>query len=95
MRFVPAKNQVQQDMLALHRVRSLLIRERTALRNQMRGLLTEYGVVVAMGAAHLRRVLAEILGDRDERISELLREAPLEASHTSRAFSRGHTLICC
>jgi len=32
-------------MLALHRVRSLLIRERTALMNQMRGLLAEYGIV--------------------------------------------------
>ena len=38
MRFVAVKSQVQQDMLALHRVRSLLIRERTALMNQMRGL---------------------------------------------------------
>jgi len=38
MRFVAVKNQAQQDMLALHRVRSLLIRERTALMNQMRGL---------------------------------------------------------
>jgi transposase len=86
MRFVAVKNQVQQDMLALHRVRSLPIRERTALTNQMRGLLAEYGVVVAMGAAHLRRALAEILGDRDERIGELLREALLEMSECLRSF---------
>jgi transposase len=38
-------------MLALHRVRSLLIRERTALMNQMRGLLAEFGIVVAQGPA--------------------------------------------
>ena len=86
MRFVAVKSQVQQDMLALHRVRSLLIRERTALMNQMRGLLAEYGVVVALGAAPLRRALAEILGDRDERVSELLCEALLEMSERLRSF---------
>jgi transposase len=41
MRFVTVKSQEQQDMLALHRVRALLIRERTALMNQVRGLLAE------------------------------------------------------
>ena len=43
MRFVVVKSQAQQDVLALHRVRALLIRERTALMNQMRGLLAEAG----------------------------------------------------
>ena len=62
MRFVAIKSQAQQDMLALHRVRALLIRERTALMNQMRGLLAECGIVVAPGVAHLRRALAEIRG---------------------------------
>ena len=45
MRFVVVKSQAQQDVLALHRVRALLIRERTALMNQMRGLLAESGIV--------------------------------------------------
>jgi transposase len=67
MRFVTVKSQLQQDMLALHRVRSLPIRERTALMNQMRELLAECGVVVALGATHLHRALAEIQDDRDER----------------------------
>src|ERR1700722_11129852 len=55
MRFVAVKSQAQQDLLALHRVLSLLVRERTALINQMRGLLAEYGIVVAQGAVPLRR----------------------------------------
>jgi len=50
MRFVAVKSQAQQDVPALHRVRSLLIRERTALMNQMRGLLAECGIIVAQGA---------------------------------------------
>src|SRR5258708_12226759 len=86
MRFVAVKSQAQQDVLALHRVRSLLIRERTALMNQMRGLLAECGIVVAQGAAHLRRTLAEILGSRDNQASELLREALVEMSERLRSF---------
>ena len=88
MRFVAVKSQGQQDMLALHRVRSLLIRERTALMNQMRGLPAECGVMVAVGATHLRRALAKILGDRDARVSELLREALAEMGERVRLFEQ-------
>jgi transposase len=59
MRFVAVKSQAQQDVLALHRVRALLIRERTALMNQIRGLLAECGVVVAPGAGELSRTFLE------------------------------------
>ena len=84
MRFVAVKSQAQQDMLALHRVRSLLIRERTALMNQMRGLLAEYGIVVAQGAAPLRRALSLLLEERDNGVSELLRELLGEMSERLR-----------
>jgi transposase len=78
MRFVAVKSQAQQDVLALHRIRALLIGERTASMNQVRGLLAERGIVVAQGVAQLRRSLAELLGDCDERVSELFREALVE-----------------
>jgi transposase len=84
MRFVAPKSVAQQDMLALHRVRSLLIRERTALINQTRGLLAEYGIVVAQGPARLRRALAPILEERDNGVSELLREMLVEMSERLR-----------
>ena len=67
MRFVAVKSVAQQDMLALHRVRSLLIRERAALMNQIRGLQAEFGIVVARGPARLRRALAVIQEERDKR----------------------------
>jgi transposase len=86
MRFVAVKSQTQQAVLALHRVRALLIRERTALMNQMRGLLAECGIVVAQGAARLRRALADILSDRDNAVGEILREALLEMSERLRSF---------
>jgi len=84
MRFVAVKSQAQQDMLALHRVRSLLVRERTALMNQIRGLLAEYGIVVVQGAVPLRRALALILEERDNGVSEILRELLVEMSERQR-----------
>jgi transposase len=49
MRFVPIKTIAQQAVFALHRVRSLLVRQRTATINAIRGLLGEYGLVAAKG----------------------------------------------
>ena len=49
MRFVPIKNVEQQDIQALHRVRERLMGARTALVNEMRGLLAEYGIVLPTG----------------------------------------------
>jgi len=53
MRFVPIKTEEQQAILALHRVRSLLVRQRTATINAIRGLLGEFGLVAAKGTARL------------------------------------------
>lgn len=47
MRFISPKTIKQQDLQSLHRIRSLLIQERTAVANQIRGLLMEYGITVA------------------------------------------------
>jgi hypothetical protein len=49
MRFVPVKTIVQQDLQAVHRIRDRLICQRTALINQVRGLLAEYGIILAKG----------------------------------------------
>jgi transposase len=46
MRFVPIKRVEQQDLQALHRVWERLIKARTALVNEIRGLLNEYGIVL-------------------------------------------------
>ena len=51
MRFVAVKTVEQQDLQAVHRVRSSLIRERTAKANQLRGLVYEYGLVAPRGSA--------------------------------------------
>jgi transposase len=74
MRFVAVKSLAQQDVQAVHRVRQQLVQARTALVNQVRGLLAEYGIVIAQGVAHSRRVLPLILEDRDNRLSGVMRE---------------------
>ena len=54
------------------------------MMNQMRGLLAEYGIVVAQGAIPLRRALVLILEDRDNGVRELLRELLAEMSERLR-----------
>jgi transposase len=61
MRFVPVKDVGQQAVLTVHRARQLLIAERTALVNQTRGLLAEYGLIVPAGIGALRRTLPGLL----------------------------------
>lgn len=60
MRFVPVKSEEAQAVLAVHRARALTVSERTALINQVRGLLGEFGIVAGAGTAQARRLLAEI-----------------------------------
>lgn len=63
MRFVPLKTVESQDIQAIHRLRSRLIKERTALVNQIRGLLAERGIVIAQGITRLRKHLPVIVED--------------------------------
>ena len=51
MRFVGVKTAAQQDQQSLHRVRSLAVAQRTALVNQVRGLLAEQGIEIGQGRA--------------------------------------------
>jgi transposase len=56
MRFVPIKQLEPQDLQALHRVRERLIKARTALVNEIRGLLSEYGIVLPQGMTQVSQV---------------------------------------
>lgn len=73
MRFVAVKTPSQQDIQALHRLRQARIAERTALNNQIRGLLAEYGIVLPKGLATLRKRLPEILEDAENGLSDIIR----------------------
>jgi transposase len=68
MRFVTIKTAEQQAAASLHKVRELLIKQRTMLMNALRGLMAEFGIVAAAGPAHVGELVA-VLGDAgDERI---------------------------
>lgn len=71
MRFVPVKSPEQQAELAMHRIRRRLMGERTALINQLRGLLAEYGVVLPQGASHVRSKLPALLENSSESLPPL------------------------
>lgn len=77
MRFVSLKTVEQQDIQALHRIRSQAIVSRTALSNQIGSLLREYGVVLPRGRLALRS-LAGVLEDGDNELSDLMRGALCE-----------------
>lgn len=74
MRFVSAKSIEQEDIQAVHRIRSRQIEGRTALINQIRGLLAEYGVIIAQGIGRVREELPYILEDATNELSNLGRE---------------------
>ncbi len=74
MRFVAVKDAAQQAVLTVHRARALLVSERTALVNHIRGLLGEYGVVIAQGVARVRTALPEVIEDADNGLPALARE---------------------
>ena len=61
MRFVAVKSVAQQDLQMLHRVRERCIKARTALVNQIRGLLSEYGIVLPTGIHQLRQALPRLV----------------------------------
>ncbi len=73
LRAVAVKTVAQQDVQALHRLRAARVAERTALGNQLRGLLAEYGIVMPQGLAALRRRLPEVLAEADNGLSEFFR----------------------
>src|SRR5262245_31157993 len=69
MRFVAIKMPEQMDLLALHRVRSRLVRQRTGVANQIRGFLLERGITVRQGFMPLRKALPEILSSKSDVLS--------------------------
>ena len=73
MRFVAIKSVEQQDIQAIHRMRSLVVERRTAQVNQIRGLLLEYGIEVPPGRAAVGQRLPDILEEADNGLSDCFR----------------------
>jgi transposase len=74
MRFVPIKQVDQQDLQSVHRVRERLVKARTALSNEIRGLLSEYGIVLPVSMKQLRERLPTLLQATDGPLTSLGQE---------------------
>jgi transposase len=73
-RFVPVKTLHQQDIQSLNRIRERLVKHRTGVLNQLRGLTSEYGIVVAKGPRKLADQLPLILEDASNSLTTCARE---------------------
>jgi transposase len=73
MRFVPIKSIDQQAVLMLHRSRDLLIRQRTALVNALRGHFAELGIVVGQGIWNVAKLVEEVTTASLERVPTIAR----------------------
>ena len=73
MRFVKMKSVEQQDIQAIHRVRSELMSQRIAKMNQIRGLVAEYGLVAPKRAYALRKALPIWLEDAENGLTDRFR----------------------
>lgn len=74
MRFVGIKNVHQQTVLCLHRARRLLVAERTAQANRIRGLLAEFGIVLPQGIKTLRARIPDLLEDAEHELTPAMRD---------------------
>jgi transposase len=74
MRFVPVKSEEQQGVLVLHRVRELLVRQRTMLVNSLRAHMAEFGIIVPQGIHRLPELVAT-LQDETTEIPQIARQA--------------------
>lgn len=74
MRFVPPKSPDQLTLQAVHRIRQRLVSDRTRLVNQIRGLLTEHGIVIARDINRLRHALGRIADGDEKSLDDMMRD---------------------
>ena len=74
MRFVPIKNVEQQAILSVHRARQGFVKARTAQANQIRGLLSEFGIVMPQGIRSIAKRMPGILEDAENGLPGTMRK---------------------
>lgn len=85
---VPLKTIEQQDIQALHRIRDKLIARRTSVVNQIRGLLSEYGVIIPMGLAGFKQHVPLLLDPAEPRLTSRMKLQLAEAKEEFDSLSR-------
>lgn len=101
MRFVATKTVEQQAILSVHRARQGFVKARTAQANQIRGLLSEFGIVIPQGIRSITKQVPEILEDGEnglpgtmrnliERLTENLKEMDRQAKELEARIQQWH-----
>ena len=101
MRFVPIKNIEQQAILSVHRARQGFVKARTAHANQIRGLLSEFGIVIPQGIHSVFKQIPDILEDGEndlpgtfrqliERLSDNLKEMDRQVDALEKQINLWH-----
>jgi transposase len=101
MRFVAIKNVEQQAILSVHRARQGFVKARTAQGNQIRGLLSEFGIVIPKGIASITKQVPEILEDGEnglpgamrnliDRLTENLKEMGRQVKELEAQIQKWH-----
>jgi transposase len=101
MRFVAMKTVEQQAILSVHRARQGFVKARTAQANQIRGLLSEFGIVIPQGIRTITKQVPEILEDGEnglpgtmrnliERLTENLKEMDRQAKELEAQIQQWH-----
>lgn len=88
MRFVQVKSERQQAAAGIHRVRDLLMKQKTMLQNHLRGMVAEFGVVAVKGRRGLAELIAMLTDPEDQRVPSPLREALVMSAETLRGLER-------
>lgn len=86
MQFVPAKNESQQDIQALHRGRQRIVNHRTATVCQIRGLLLDRGIVIGKAITRVRAAIPRILEDATNGLSDIMRRTIAELYDLMRSL---------
>src|SRR5882672_12421553 len=88
LRFVEVKTEAQQAAAGVHKVRETMVKQRTMLINALRGLMAEFGIVVAEGPHHVGELVAILADPADRRIPTPLHEGLLAIVETLRGIER-------
>jgi transposase len=86
MRFVAPKTEPQQAAAGIHRVRALLMKQRTAAMNTLRGLMAEFGIIANKGMSGINELLSIVADPEDSRIADPLRAGLVAIAATLRAL---------
>jgi transposase len=88
MRFVAVKSEAQQAAAGLHKLRALLIKQRTMVINQLRGLMAEFGIVAAKGPGHVGELAAALADPTAAPVPAPLRDALVPMAELWRDLER-------